>query len=186
MANRWLALWLWLAALLVSAGASAQSPHRAVRPADLLQGVAVPPPPAGWVEVHDGETTWQAAPEARSLLDTLRTSTASDRRRVLAELGQDEAPLLVRLGRNPDEMAQLAPMDAPPPPYAVGVTYPGLALVVLAAATAGVVSVRGPATLSPRVVQTEVVRVRAGTGLTAVGRLFWVAINDQPANPWDY
>lgn len=130
MATRWLALWLWLVTLLASVGASAQS---ASRPADLLEAAAVPALPEGWTEVHEGQTTWQAAPEARELLETLRQTTLADRQRVLADLAQEEAPLLVRLGRNPDEMAELAPPDAPPPPYAVGVTYPGLALVVLTA-----------------------------------------------------
>ncbi|HEX3772286.1 MAG TPA: peptidase MA family metallohydrolase [Polyangiaceae bacterium] len=40
--------------------------------------------------------------------------------------------VLVRIARTPDQMAELAPRDAPPPPYAVGVAYPSLNLVLLA------------------------------------------------------
>jgi hypothetical protein len=40
--------------------------------------------------------------------------------------------VLVRIARTPDQMAELAPHDAPPPPYAVGVAYPSLSLVLLA------------------------------------------------------
>jgi len=52
------------------------------------------------------------------------------------ELGNRFAqPLLahveLRLGRTPEEMAELAPKKSPPPPYAVGVAYPSLDLVLL-------------------------------------------------------
>jgi hypothetical protein len=40
--------------------------------------------------------------------------------------------VLVRIARTPDQMAELAPQDAPPPPYAAGVAYPSLNLALLA------------------------------------------------------
>jgi|CZKU01.1.fsa_nt_gi hypothetical protein len=40
--------------------------------------------------------------------------------------------VLVRVARRPDQMAELAPQNAPPPAYAAGVAYPSLSLVLLA------------------------------------------------------
>ena len=126
-----------LATLLLLCSLGAPSAHaqdgtRSARePADLLEANAVPAMPAGFQEVRDGDVTWQFPAAARELVDALRASTLSDRARVNRDLDTPSGELLVRVGRDPDEMRALAPPEAPPPDYAVGVTYPGLALVIL-------------------------------------------------------
>jgi hypothetical protein len=55
------------------------------------------------------------------------------RARLSEDFGQPTLDhVLVRIARTPDQMAELAPHDAPPPAYAVGVAYPSLSLVLLA------------------------------------------------------
>lgn len=133
MTNRFLGLLSFffgsLVALATSGAANAQP-----APADLLEvssETVAPPLPDGFVEVVDGDVTWQFPAEARSLVDAVRDQTAGERARVVSELGAPDAPVLVRVGRDPDEMSALAPTGAPPPTYAVGVTYPHLGLVLL-------------------------------------------------------
>jgi hypothetical protein len=118
-----------LTLLLGGAVASAQREARA--PADLLDATAVPPLPDGFEELADGDVTWQFPSSARDLVTMVRDETAADRARVTRELGAPDGPVLIRVGHDPDEMRALAPPEAPPPAYAVGVTYPRLSLVLL-------------------------------------------------------
>lgn len=126
MPSRFLALLLSLAVLFAAPRASAQR-----QPADILDAVALPATPEGFEELHDGDITWQFPSAARDLVSVVRDQTAADRARITTELGAPPGPVLIRVGRDPDEMTALAPPEAPPPAYAVGVTYPGLSLVLL-------------------------------------------------------
>jgi hypothetical protein len=55
------------------------------------------------------------------------------RARLSQDFGQSALDgVLVRVARTPEQMAELAPENAPPPPYAAGVAYPSLHLVLLA------------------------------------------------------
>lgn len=110
--------------------ASAQQARREA-PADLLDARALPTMPDGFEQIEDGETTWQFPSGARDLVVLVRDATATDRARVTQDIGAAAAPTLIRVGRDPDEMRALAPPEAPPPAYAVGVTYPGLSLILL-------------------------------------------------------
>lgn len=127
--RRFLALLGLLAVLFTAPRASAQPRHDA--PADLLDAVALPAMPEGFEQIVDGDTTWQFPAAARELVVVVRDATAADRVRVTHELGAASSPTLIRVGRDPDEMRALAPPEAPPPAYAVGVTYPRLSLILL-------------------------------------------------------
>lgn len=129
MLTRFLALLGLLAVLLAAPRAGAQRAY--ATPADLLDAAAVPAMPDGFEEVREGDVTWQFPSAARELVTLVREQTASDRARVTRELGAPSGEVLIRVGRDPDEMTALAPPDAPPPAYAVGVTYPRLSLVLL-------------------------------------------------------
>ncbi len=128
MTTRFLALMALLLAWAL--GAHLARAQRA-QPVDLLDATALPALPDGFEELRDGDVTWQFPAAARELVELVRDETAADRVRVSGELGAPAGPLYVRVGRDPDEMQALAPPEAPPPAYAVGVTYPGLDLILL-------------------------------------------------------
>jgi hypothetical protein len=121
--------WLVVAVALGASVAHAQHAERA--PADLLEAASVPDAPADFETITDGSVSWTFPSSARDVVETLRASTATDRARVQRDLDVADAPAVVRVARDPDEMRTLAPPDAPPPPYAAGVTYPHLSLVLL-------------------------------------------------------
>lgn len=112
-------------------GAPRASAQEREAPADLLEASAVPPMPEGFEAIEDGTITWQFPAQARDVVQLLREQTQEDRERVSRDLEAPDAPTLIRIGRDPDEMTALAPPEAPPPAYAVGVTYPALSLVLL-------------------------------------------------------
>ncbi len=97
---------------------------------------ALPPAPEGFVREHDGEVVWEVHRQAREVAHELRATYREAWPRLVRELGAsvDDA-LLIRIGRDPEEMAALAPTGEPPPGYASGVAYPsrGLVLLTLAA-----------------------------------------------------
>lgn len=129
--------------LVASSAASAQSGLEAVArpsrvgvapgepPVDVLFGIAVPPAPAGFEQVRDESVVWQFPGGARGVVDALREATRAELARVTSELGAAEQEVIVRVARDPREMAACAPPEAPPPGYAVGVAYPRLSLIVL-------------------------------------------------------
>ncbi len=126
MLTRLFALLLGILAVLTTA------PRMSAQHApDLLDAPSVPALPEGFEEIHDGDVTWQFPHDARELVELVQSQTASDRVRVTNDLGAESAPVLIRVGTNPDEMRSLAPPEAPPPAYAVGVTYPRLSLILL-------------------------------------------------------
>jgi hypothetical protein len=96
----------------------------------------LPTAPEGYVRERHGDVTWEFHELARSVARDLQEAHRTEWPRVVAELGAEvDGALTIRIGRNPEEMAALAPRRAPPPPYASGVAYPhrGLVLLTLAA-----------------------------------------------------
>ncbi len=120
-----------LALLAVLLGAPRASAQQREAPSDLLDASAVPPMPEGFEAIEEDGVTWQFPAQARDLVLLVRDQTREDRARVTRDLEAPEGPVLIRIGRDPDEMSALAPPEAPPPAYAVGVTYPALSLVLL-------------------------------------------------------
>jgi hypothetical protein len=132
----------WLAALLAlaapcRAGLEADDPG-AMLPRDV--GVIVqpsaaelPPAPADFERIDDGWLHVEFPSSVRERIAPL-THVADEMRATLsADMGQEVLDhVLVRVGRTPAQMAQLAPREAPPPDYAAGVAYAPLHLALLA------------------------------------------------------
>lgn len=94
--------------------------------------VSLPPAPGDFkVETREGiKWAFPASVEERVAGLFLQTS---EMRRELSQLFG--VPVLsqleVRVARDPEQMAELAPLEIPPPAYATGVAYPSLRLVLL-------------------------------------------------------
>jgi hypothetical protein len=102
-------------------------PVRAAPPASL------PELPPGFIEEHIGQVKWAFHERSRDVARTLQEELPETYREIARELGNPElsSEMVVRLARTPEEFARLAPSEAPPPAYAVGVAYPSLGLIVL-------------------------------------------------------
>jgi len=92
----------------------------------------LPEPPDDHVTEVRGEVTWTfpaaATSDVRDLMDGLDEHWS----RIEDDLGQDlDDELVLRVGRNPDQMAALAPEGHPPPRYASGVAYPRFGVILL-------------------------------------------------------
>jgi hypothetical protein len=124
------ALWaLCLALALAEPGAA-----RADDPADVVPSasLAIPEAPRDFVREKLGQVTWDYHASSASIVRELQGELPQALRNVARELGgATEQELTVRIARSPDELVRLAPPDAPPPRYAVGVAYPALGLVIL-------------------------------------------------------
>ncbi len=97
---------------------------------------ALPVAPDDYAREQQGDVVWEYPRQASSVAEDLQAVYRAEWPRVVAELGVEVAPdVVIRIGRNPTEMAALAPVEAPPPAYASGVAYPyrGLILLTLAA-----------------------------------------------------
>ena len=100
--------------------------------AEAQEGVLLPALPAGFVEKRMGSVQWAYHESDAEIASDLQTKFMSSWRRVLNELGRDvSSEMTIRIARGPDDMRRLAPAGSPPPPYAVGVAYPGLGLIIL-------------------------------------------------------
>ncbi len=105
-------------------------------PADvLLDGalrLSVPALPEGFVQRDAGTVRFELPIVAETAVQPLLDEAATVWVRIASELGAPlDRPLTVRIGRSPEEMAALAPPEAPPPDYAVGVAYPEVDLLLL-------------------------------------------------------
>lgn len=94
--------------------------------------VDLPEPPEGYLTEQRGQVTWTfpaaATGEARALQDAF----ADAWERIAEDLGQDiDGELVIRMGRNPEQMHALAPTGHPPPDYASGVAYPRFGVILL-------------------------------------------------------
>lgn len=92
----------------------------------------LPRAPQGYVEARVGQIEWTYPRAAEAETRELQELAPVAWRRVTSELGgRVDGHLFVRIARNPDDMARLAPEGAKPPAYATGVTYPALGLVIV-------------------------------------------------------
>ncbi|MCC7538302.1 MAG: hypothetical protein IT379_18905 [Deltaproteobacteria bacterium] len=102
-------------------------------PSDVLEaGGVAPPPPHGYVVGRVAGIRWiyhrSAAREVEPLIERAPITLA----RLSREVGLDAPPAVeVRVANGPTQMRRLAPPQAPPPPYASGVAYGDLRLVIL-------------------------------------------------------
>jgi hypothetical protein len=98
----------------------------------LERNLTLPDAPEGFERETAGTLTFEFPSVARQALREVIDSAATEWLRITRDLGiEPGGPILIRVGRDPDEMAQLAPLEAPPPAYAVGVAYPAMDLVLL-------------------------------------------------------
>ncbi len=101
-------------------------------PVVLPAGVTIPPVPAGFQRVDHGWLTVSYPPAAAPRVEPLLRDADAIKAALMDSFGQ---PILshveVRVAPTFDEMAQLAPVGAPPPAYASGVAYTQLRLVLL-------------------------------------------------------
>lgn len=95
--------------------------------------VVLRPPPPGYATFSTAEATWTFPEHARELVRSMERRRGNHMRAIEVELGVPVVRrIVVRVARNPDEMRLLAPVGLPPPPYAEGVAYPELGIVLLA------------------------------------------------------
>ncbi len=96
------------------------------------ESLKVPPVPATYQQKDLGWIKFSYVPSAHERVAPLIRDAEEIKARLTDELGQ---PVLssveVRIARTPEEMATLAPLEAPPPPYGSGVAYLQLHLVLL-------------------------------------------------------
>ncbi len=98
----------------------------------LERNLTVPDAPEDFTREVAGTLTFEFPTIARQALREVIDSAATEWLRITRDLGiEPGGPILIRVGRDPDEMAALAPLEAPPPAYAVGVAYPAMDLVLL-------------------------------------------------------
>lgn len=125
-----------LLAVLWTLPALAQDTPVGVRelPVDVADGpdLVLPPAPPGFVTERRGAVTWTYPSRARDEAHQLMRTYASEWPRITEELGGEIEPtLVVRIGKDPQEMERLAPLNAPPPGYASGVAYPASGWILL-------------------------------------------------------
>jgi hypothetical protein len=140
--GRALVQWLWalaLAALLLAPRAARADDERPapVTPHDVVEvldpaAVELGPLPGDFKTIEHGWLTLELPASVDDRAPELLRDADQFKARLTETFGH---PLLgkaiVRIGRNPEQMAELAPRDLPPPSYATGVAYGPLHLVVL-------------------------------------------------------
>jgi Peptidase MA superfamily len=95
--------------------------------------VKLPAAPADFQRIERGWLTIEFPGSVRDRVEALVRDAEEFRERLSGEFGQtllEQA--MVRVARTPEQMAELAPQGAPPPPYAAGVAYPSAHLALLA------------------------------------------------------
>lgn len=118
--------------LAIAAPAAAQAPSDVPIEDAEAASRPLPPLPDGFGVERRGDVRWEFPARAASIVDELQEAYRDEWPRVTAELGGSiDDRLVIRIGTNPEEMQELAPRDAPPPPYASGVAYPARGLVIL-------------------------------------------------------
>jgi hypothetical protein len=94
---------------------------------------ALAAPPADFQRIDHGWLAVEFPASVRARIDELLRDADQARLQLSEDLGQpvlDHA--LVRVARTPEQMEELAPRNEPPPPYAAGVAYPSVHLILLA------------------------------------------------------
>jgi Peptidase MA superfamily len=132
---------LVLAALLalawpLRAAADESAPNLLPRDVSVVvqpEAAKLPPIPGDFQRLEHGWITLELPSSLRDRGDALLREADDFRARLSEDFGQPALDgLVVRIARTPEQMAELAPESAPPPPYAAGVAYPSLHLVLLA------------------------------------------------------
>jgi hypothetical protein len=96
------------------------------------EALKVPVVPATYQQKDLGWVRFAYVPSAHERVAPLVRDAEEIKARLTDELGQPVLDKIeVRVARTPEEMATLAPLDVPPPPYGSGVAYPELKLVLL-------------------------------------------------------
>ena len=100
--------------------------------------VKIPAIPANYTQKDLGWLQLSYPPAAQERVDGVIRDAESIKSDLASTLGQ---PVLdrvqVRIARNAEDMASLAPAEAPPPPYAAGVAYSSLHLVLISLSAPG-------------------------------------------------
>lgn len=128
---------LLLAALLGAlwsfvGGAVAQTPPDAAPDIVVARGLTLPPLPETYLVEHRGAVTWAFPARTSDETHALQATYDEVWPRLVDELGGEvPATTEIRLATSPEQMRALAPIGAPPPAYATGVTYPGASLILL-------------------------------------------------------
>ncbi len=100
----------------------------------VVQPAAAPLPaaPADFETIDGGFVRVELPSSVRERVEPLVGEARSFRARLSGQLGQPVLDhVLVRVARDPDQLAALAPVGAPPPAYASAVAYPSLGLAIL-------------------------------------------------------
>jgi hypothetical protein len=92
----------------------------------------LPPLPADFQRIDDGWLVLEFPSSVRDRVETIARDAQDFRVRLASDLGQPVLEhVIVRVARNPAQMAELAPEGAPPFGYAVGMAYPSLHLILM-------------------------------------------------------
>jgi peptidase MA superfamily protein len=134
--------WLILSVALVvlswgtAARSDANPPSAQPRDVGLLvqpSAAKIPPAPPDFELLKYGWLTIEFPASVRDRVQGLVREVEEYRARLSRDFGQAVlSEARVRIARNPEQMAELAPEDAPPPAYAAGVAYPSIHLVLVA------------------------------------------------------
>jgi hypothetical protein len=189
--RRWFVALLAMIAMLAPARAVHASEYARTISArdavDVPEGVTLtaPPVPAEYVRVERGPIHIAYAPNLAAQVTETLSHVEHDARTLARQLGFSELPALeVRIVPDPDTMRRLAPADAPPPVYAVGVAYPHIALTL--------VSSSAPATFEAanirRVLRHELshLLLETATGHAAIPRWFSEGVAVHQAGEYSY
>ncbi len=112
---------------------AADLPPRDVSVVVQPDAAKLPPLPGDFQRLEHGWITVELPVSVRDRGEALLRDADDFRVRLSEDFGQPALEgIVVRVARTPEQMAELAPESAPPPPYAAGVAYPSLHLVLLA------------------------------------------------------
>ena len=93
----------------------------------------LPPTPSDFQRLEHGWLTVEYPASIRERVQGMVRDLDEFRDRLSEDFGQSALPeALVRVARDPEQMAELAPEGAPPPQYAAGVAYPSAHLALAA------------------------------------------------------
>ncbi|MEM7136587.1 MAG: peptidase MA family metallohydrolase [Myxococcota bacterium] len=113
---------LCVAVALVASAASAQ----------LAPEAPLPEPPQGYETEQVGAITWTFPRAEKDRVTPLIEGAAAHWQQVQDDFGVPvDDTLIIRVARNPREMAEMAPTGYPPPEYATGVAYPAWGVILL-------------------------------------------------------
>jgi Peptidase MA superfamily len=92
----------------------------------------LPAPPADFQRIDDGWLVVEFPSSVRARIEAVAQDAQDFRAHLAADLGQPVLEhVIVRVARDPQQMAELAPQNAPPFAYAAGMAYPSLHLILI-------------------------------------------------------